>query len=70
MQEALEIDYFSQSLVHKVPKLVHFQFVLDAIFNKIGQLNDLFEMNFGCLEASIGELRVSESLAASGEHAG
>ena len=32
--------------------------------------NDLFEMNYECLVASTGELRVSENSAASSEHAG
>ena len=43
---------------------------MEAKFSEIGQLNDLFEMNFECLEASTGELRVSENFAVSSKHAG
>ena len=37
---------------------------------KIGLLNNLFEMNFEGLDASTGELRVSENLTAFSKHAG
>ena len=67
---AQEIDDFSQSFGQKGAKTGHFQYILEAIFNKNGQLNDLFEMNSECLEASTGELHESKNSAVSSKHAG
>ena len=44
--------------------------VLEAKFCMTGQLDDLFEMSFGCIEALTGELRVSENFVAYSRHAG
>ena len=47
----------------------HFWSVLEAKFSKTGQLDNFSEMSYGCIEASTGELRVSENSVASSKHA-